>query len=116
MFGDDYELASESQDTSLTAAAVVTDPAGSSQPTGTYKTVSDNPPTWDGANPETEARIFLKVFRAWIVTTKVPGNQLASLCLRQWTGARRSIINNMEDEDLYHTESGQKLHDAIQEE
>ena len=116
MFGDDYESASESHDTSLTAGAVAIDLDGSAPPTGTYKTISDNPPTWGGANPETEAKIFLKVFRAWIVTTKVPGNQQASLCLRQWTGALRSIINNMEDEDLYHTESGQKLHDAIQEE
>ena len=73
----------------------------------------DQPPFWDGRDPEKQADPFLKLLQAWLLTTQTLKTQRGILILQAVKDDLRLIINELDMEDLTHEDSGQKVFEHV---
>eukprot|EP00971_Amphidinium_carterae_P053060 1045046-Amphidinium_carterae.2 len=59
-------------------------------------TLLDTPPSWSGAQPETQLNGYLKALEAWSLTTRLPAKQRGVAVLGQASGDLRQLIATLE--------------------
>lgn len=73
----------------------------------------DNPPWWDGKNPEQQAEPFLKLLTAWLTTTRTLQRQQGVLILQAVTGDLKVLVNELDLDALTSENGGQRVFDLI---
>ena len=70
------------------------------------RVINDNPPGWNGDNPERELEPYLKKLRMWLMSTRTLKTQQGMTIFNHATGDLNVIINKLEVEDLIGDDSG----------
>ena len=60
------------------------------------KIIHDNPPTWDGKDPERQLEPYLKLLEGWIATTRTIKKQRGMTIMNYSSGDLRLIINELD--------------------
>ena len=87
-------------------------PARDEQPT--HRIVHDIPPTWDGKDPDNGVDPFLKSLRIWLLTTKTQKTQQGAVILQYAYGELKTLINELEIDDLTAEDSGERVFKLVQ--
>ena len=79
------------------------------------KAIHDNPPTWDGKDPDRQLEPYLKLLEGWMATTRTMKKQRGMVILHYATGDLRMIINELEISILTSEDSDWRVLQHIQE-
>ena len=71
------------------------------------RTIHDNPPTWDGKDPDRQLEPYLKLLEGWMATTRTLRKQRGMVILNYATGDLRFVINEL-DIDILTAEDGDR--------
>ena len=75
--------------------------------------IHDIPPVWNGKNPDTQAEPYLKLLAGWNVTTRTQKTQRGMTILHCADGDLKTLINELDIEQLTSENSGQLVYDYI---
>ena len=92
-----------------TETATIGSVTTASQEPPPMRIIHDIPPCWNGNNPEKELEPYLKLLRAWLITTKTLKSQRAVVIMHHATGDLRKVLDAMELEDLTAEDSGEQV-------
>ena len=67
----------------------------------------DKPPEWDGLKPEVNARIYVKMLKIWLATTKTRTNQQGMCIWHATPGDLRAVIDDLDSEAIVAESAGQ---------
>ena len=78
------------------------------------RVIHDQPPIWDGKNPETQAQTYLKASAIWLATTHTLPKQQGWIIMQHSDNDLKTIISDLDFETLTAENSGQIVYDLIQ--
>ena len=79
------------------------------------KFIHDNPPTWDGRDPDKQLEPYLKLLEGWIATTRTLKKQRGMVILNYAQGDLRLIINELDVAVLTAEDGDRKVLDHVKE-
>ena len=88
------------------------DGSSSSGPPPT-RVLHDQPPTWDGKDPDNQVEPYLKLLAGWLATTRTLPKQRGMIILQFSHGDLKLVVNELDIDKLTHDDSGQLVYDHI---
>ena len=76
--------------------------------------IHDVPPAWNGNDPEKELEPYLKLLTGWLATTRTLKTQQGMTILHYSDGDLKTVINELETEELTAADSGDVVKKHIQ--
>ena len=73
------------------------------------KVIHDNPPTWDGRDPERQLEPYLKLLEGWLATTRTLKRQRGMVIMNYASGDLRLIINELDVDTLTSEDGDEKV-------
>ncbi len=70
-------------------------------------------PVWDGKDPLTKLKPYLKELKGWLCTTRIPPKQHGWIILRKSTDSLKILINELDADTLSLEDSGHIVYDKI---
>ena len=92
-----------------TETATIGSVTTASQEPPPMRIIHDIPPCWNGNNPEKELEPYLKLLKAWLITTKTLKSQRAVVIMHHATGDLRKVIDTLDLEALTAEDSGDRV-------
>ena len=77
------------------------------------RAIHDNPPVWDGRDPDKQLEAYLKLLEGWIATTRTLKRQRGMVILNYAQGDLRLIINELDVADLTAEDGDRRVLDHV---
>ena len=78
-----------------------------------HRVIHDNPPVWDGKDPDNQIVPYLKLLGGWLATTKTLKTRQGMIILNYCQGDLKLLVDSLDLEELTAADSGQKIYEPI---